>query len=42
MLGVSRETRYLKGFMRPVMKEWLTTGLGMSLVRQNGVYVTIY
>ncbi|OIW34731.1 hypothetical protein CONLIGDRAFT_607586 [Coniochaeta ligniaria NRRL 30616] len=26
-LGVSRETRYLKGFMKPVMKEWLTTGM---------------
>jgi nuclear pore complex protein Nup107 len=29
-LEVSRETRYLKGFMKPVIKEWLTTGLGTS------------
>ena len=29
-MGVSREVRSLKGFMKPVMKEWLTTGLGKS------------
>jgi nuclear pore complex protein Nup107 len=31
-LQVSKETRSLKGFMKPVMKEWLTTGLGTSML----------
>jgi hypothetical protein len=28
VLGISKEIRYLKGFMKPILKDWLTTGLG--------------